>query len=606
MTIVRFVKPVIFIAGLLSMAAIFSRCSAGSSAGGAATTFAISGNMSVGQTAASISSLSTGVGETVVMAGDVNALATKCSDNYYYTVSCVSYSEPPVAAAGAVVCSGNTGSFTVSGLPLNSEIGCFIRRSADNASYSTLGTIEIPTTSLSGGTTTLVSQGNLNLAINLNTNGSITTVVTGGGDNVVTPVASGAAVDVNQYNGFWSVQCDATATGTLVDPVRCKCQNGGQSKTQYNMTNGVKNPSHISPEDACIADAASVVSFADTQQFVEINMYKASPSSSLVIENGAVIPAGTQIPVISVWGASSPTVSSRGSGGEGARSSVKDKNNATVNLTWSSAQATNAIAWAAGSVVFNGVTTNFASGASAFATALATPNAGNWKAWVTALYNASSGFTCTWGNNPSGASDAGCLSEFADRVMRSDQNINIPVVRIERQCGNSGCDSDPTHAIVNVDGYHVDYNGVLPIAINGVVLQPEGVSPDLRSRYVFEPFEATPTGGGFTQHHFNNRGYKCATAAGAGVDVVSAACDGANGNYVNCGIREEMSIKFNPTSATAMKLFFEQRGVVAYATLEKWNTGVKSSGSFTDALSICNSQNAATESRFQMAAVKQP
>lgn len=612
MTINKFIKPTIFVAGLLSMAAVFSRCSSNSSgSGAAATTFAISGSMSVGQTAASISSLSTGVGEPVIMAGDVNALATQCSDGYYYTVSCVSYSEPPVAASGAVTCTGNTGSFTVSGLPLNAEIGCFVRRSADNTTFATLGTIEIPTTSLSGGTTTLVSQGNLNLAIDLNTDGSITTTVTGGGDNVVTPVDSGADIDVAQYNGFWSIQCDATATSELVDPVRCKCQNGGQDDAQYDSATGPKNPTHINPEDACIADAAAEVSVNDTQQFIEINMYKAAPSSALTIENGAIIPAGAQIPVISVWASNSGSgPSARGSGGEGAATSVKDKNNATVGLTWSSAQATNALAWTiTGSSVYQGVTVNYGgAAATAFSTALATPNAGNWKAWVRALYMASSGFTCNWSSGFTGAGedDAGCLSQFANQVMRENRDVILPIVRIDRACGNTGCDGDVSHATVNVDGYHADYNGVLPAAINAVVLQAEGVSPELRSRYVFEPFEASPSGGGFTQHHFNNRGYSCATSAGAGIQVVNAACTGTNGNYVNCGIREEMSIKFKPTSATAMKLFFEQRGVVAYATLEKWNTGVKTNGSFTDALAICDSQNAASESRFQMEAAKQP
>jgi len=122
---------------------------------------------------------------------------------------------------------------------------------------------------------------------------------------------------------------------------------------------------------------------------------------------------------------------------------------------------------------------------------------------------------------------------------------------------------------------------------------------------VFEPFEATPSGGGFTQHHFNNRNYSCDDVAGK--QVQDAACDGNQQNWVNCGIREEMSIKFKPTSATAMTLFFESRGIVAYATLEKWNSGTgKTMGTFAQALAICDSQNAASEARFQMAATKQP
>jgi hypothetical protein len=606
MTITTLVKPTIFIAGLLSMAVIFSRCTSPSSgSGSAATTFAISGNMSIGQTATSLSVQSTGVGLPAIMAGDVNALATQCSDGYYYTVYCVSYSEPPTAATGAVTCTGNSGAFTVAGLPLNAEIGCFVRRSADNTTYATLGTIEIPTTSLSGGTTTLVSQGDLNLSIDLNTDGSITTTVTGGGDNVVTPVDSGTDIDVSQYNGFWSIQCDPSATGDLVNPVRCLCQNGGQELTPYQPGQS-KNLTSINPEDACIADNGAEATVADTQEFVEINMYKATPATQLTIDDGIVIPAGTQIPVISVWGASSGSSSSRGGGGEQAAGSVKDKNNATVNLTWSSTQATDPILWSTSGTVSgtNGVDLDLSGSATPLNAAFSNPTAANWKAWVKYLYDQSIGFTCTWGVAINGSNDAGCLSEFADRQLGDNRELRLPIVRIHRKCDQNGCDADVTHAVVNVDGYRVDYNGVLPANIDAVVLQAEGVSPELRARYVFEPFEATPTGGGFTQHHYNNRGYMCDDAPGQ--QVQDAACDGADHNFLHCGFREELSIKFKPTSTTAMKLFFEQRSSVAYATLEKWTTGIKTNGSFADALRLCEAESAGSEARFQMTAAKQP
>ena len=224
MRIKKYSKHLLFVTGLISMAVVFSRCSSGSSGSPGTsvtpTTFAISGNISVGQTAASVSSMSVDPNAEPVI-GDVHAQATACSDGYYYNVYCISYSEPPVAATGAVSCSGaNSGSFTVSGLPLNAEIGCFVRRAATDTStsYSTIGTIEIPTTSLTGGTSTLVSQGDLNLSIDLNTDGSITTTVTGGGDNVVSPVESGSGVNTAQYTGFWSIQCDSSATGDIVNP----------------------------------------------------------------------------------------------------------------------------------------------------------------------------------------------------------------------------------------------------------------------------------------------------------------------------------------------------------------------------------------------------
>ncbi len=307
---------------------------------------------------------------------------------------------------------------------------------------------------------------------------------------------------------------------------------------------------------------------------------------------------------------SKPEVAGGVSGGEQAATNIKDKNDAVVNLTWSSTQATDPILWTTSGIVSS--TTNvsgttvvldFSGSATALNAAFASPTAANWKAWVTYLYGQQSNFICTWGNNVSGASDAGCLAQFASQHLAEDRELRLPIVRIDRRCDQTGCDADVSHAIVNVDGYHANYNAVAPGDVDAVTLQPEGVSPELRSRYVFEPFEATPTGGGFTQNHFNNRGYKCDNAPG--MDIDDPACDGGQQNFVNCGIREELSIKFKPSSATTMKLFFEQRGIVAYATLEKWSSGTRTLGSFTDALRLCEESNAASEARFYMSAVKQ-
>lgn len=613
MLVKKYYRHAIFVLSLTSMALLFSRCSSSGSggSGSAATTFAISGNISVGQTAASMSSMSVNAHAAPVV-GEVHAQATQCSDGYYYNVYCVSYSEPPVAAVGAVSCGGtNSGSFTVAGLPLNAEIGCFVRRAATDTSsaYSTVGTIEIPTTSLSGSTSTLVSQGDLNLSIDLNTDGSITTTVTGGGDNVVSPVDSISNVNTAQYTGFWSIQCDSSATGTLVNPVRCKCQNGGGDEAAYQPgASKNPNPGAVDPEQACLNDNAAEVTDVETQQYVELNMYTASPASNLTIDDGVVIPTGTQVPIISVWSASSGSSSARGTGGEGANGSVKDKDGNTVTLNWSAPQATNGIAWKTSGQVASdgGVTLDFDGSSTALNTALGTPTAANWKAWVKYIYDntATSGFTCTWGNPVNESNDAGCLAEFADRHLSDNRDINVPIVRIHRMCDHTGCDADVSHAQVQVEGYHANYSGVAPGAVDAVVLQSEGVSAELRTRYVFEPFEATPTGGGFTQHHYNNRSYSCDDVAGQ--QVTNAACTGTDGNWVNCGIREEVSIKFKPSSSTAMKLFFEQRGVVAYATLEKWSTGTKTNGSFSEALAICEAENAASEARFQMTATKQP
>lgn len=603
----KYSKHVIFVAGLISMAALFSRCTSSSGGGGAAaTTFAISGNISTGQTAASFSSQKMGAAEATAMSmNDVNAQATQCADGYYYSVYCVSYSEPPVAATGAVTCGGaNSGAFTVAGLPLNSEIGCFVRRSSDNTTYSTLGTIQIPTASLTGGTTSIVSQGNLQLAINLNTDGSITTQITGGGSNVASPI--NANLDTAQYTGFWLLNCDVNASGDLVDPVKCKCQNGGEKLAAY-QGGGIKNPSSLmDPETACKTDNASLVIPTNTQQYVEINMYKATPATPLLIDAGVTIPAGTAVPVISVWSASSGTVSSRGAGGEGASVTVKDKNNAPVTLAWSSAQATNPIAWVTSGThaLGNNISVDITTAQIAAAMPLVATTALAWKNWVSALYSNSTGFTCTWGTG--GVTDAGCLAEFTERVLHDNRSVNLPSVRIERSCGNSGCDAVVANSRVFVDGYRADYSAITPgTSTNAVNLTSEGVSQQVRNRFVFEPFESSPTGGGFTQHEYRNRGFSCTSAVSGAQLVSKPACNGTNGNFVNCGLREETAIHFKPSSTTAMKIFFENRISVTYASLEKWNTGLKTNGTFTDAMALCNSQFTASEGRFQMTAAKQ-
>ncbi|MGZ3690689.1 MAG: hypothetical protein ACXVAX_04260 [Pseudobdellovibrio sp.] len=611
----KYMRHAVFLGGLVGMAVLFSRCSSSSSGSGgsAATSFSISGNMDVGVSSMSVASVQQAAKlaalDAKLTSSDVNAMATQCSDGFYYNVYCLSYSEPPVAATGAVTCSGNSGSFTVAGLPLNAEIGCFVRRSADNSSYTTLGTLEIPTTSLSGGTTSIVSQGNLQLAITLSDDGSITTTVTGGADNVVPPTSSADNVDPTKYNGIWAIQCDdSTVSSTLYDPVKCKCQQSEQS-SDYSayQQGGAKNPivsgtpAYSDSHDACIHDNASVITSDDTKQFVEINMYTATPASNVTTDNGGTIAAGTHVPVISVWSASDATHSARGTGGEGAGSSVNG-----VNLTWNTAQATNPILWTVTGThnIGNGVSVDFgtAQGQVALPTA-STVSVGTWKNYLTALYNNATGFTCTWSQvSGTGSTDAGCLGEFAND-LRNDQALNLPSIRMDRDCSQMGCDGDVTHAKLYVDGYDVDYSSVSSTSSNNSLNTTlNGISPKLRSRYVFEPFEATPTGGGFTQQEYENRGYSCSAAGPS--DIVDSRCNGTNNNWVNCGTRKETAIRFVPDTSSSMKIVFEQRSSVTWASLDKWSGSTDTQGSFTDAMDLCSSKISAQEGRFQMSASK--
>jgi len=135
-----FLKNILLPTALLGLAA----CSGSSSSGGgaaAATTFSLTGSMSglSATTTLMTNEMSTmdyakyyaalGVSEITPKSGsgrgdnDLSSLSNQCADGSYYRVLCTSWSVPPVAAYGEVACGGSSsGAFTVTGLPLNSEI----------------------------------------------------------------------------------------------------------------------------------------------------------------------------------------------------------------------------------------------------------------------------------------------------------------------------------------------------------------------------------------------------------------------------------------------------------------------------------------------------
>ncbi|HEX4923274.1 MAG TPA: hypothetical protein VFV50_04280, partial [Bdellovibrionales bacterium] len=150
--------------------------------------------------------------------------ATQCSDGKYYQVYCVSFTDTPVAASGDVNCSGSSGGFTVAGLPVNEAIGCFVRRSTDGASYSTLGTIEIPATGIGGTTSAITSSGDIGMTVAIGSDGTITAEVVSG--EVETD--PGAATDPTAFNGIYKIFCAASGDGTVYnaqDVINCKCRN---------------------------------------------------------------------------------------------------------------------------------------------------------------------------------------------------------------------------------------------------------------------------------------------------------------------------------------------------------------------------------------------
>ncbi|MEQ1877641.1 MAG: hypothetical protein ABL958_13435, partial [Bdellovibrionia bacterium] len=170
---VRILSKTLLMCGAI---AIIAGCSAGGSGSGgdtAATTYSISGTMSIGAG-------TLGIMSTVTPANYLPFAGAACSNGKYYQVYCVSFSSPPVSAEGNVSCSGSTGGFTVAGLPVNTAIGCFVRQSADGTDYDTVGTLEIPSTGLGGTSSAISSSGDLGMDIAIDSSGTITATVTSG------------------------------------------------------------------------------------------------------------------------------------------------------------------------------------------------------------------------------------------------------------------------------------------------------------------------------------------------------------------------------------------------------------------------------------------
>lgn len=515
-----------------------------------------------------------------MFAEDGVSTASACSDGNFYRVLCTSWSVPPTVAYGDVSCSGSTGSFSVAGLPADTEISCFVRKSADNVTFKPFGTIELPAQGLGGSTDVLSANGNIGVSVSVDSTGTITATVNSG-TNKSEDAVSTKSPTATTMNGFYKLSCDtATDSDTLA---KCKCFLFNQGTYQT--------------DDACLAAKGAAISASTSAMNIDLNLYNATISQDISEDGKVILPAGTTAQGVTVWGATctgstaSTCTSDRGTGGEGLSNQT--------GLTWASTQATNAVAWKnSGSATIDGLTFTAASLPSNSATA------GTWYNYVKDMIP--SGFTCSWGpgntlTGTSAAAHAWCVGEFAEKYLgKENSGYNFPRVRIDIKCSaNSACDDTVmANVMVNVEGLHFDYpSNDTDFSDNTPTGMNFGASP--RNRYVFEQWMPSTNGGGFKQKHSEKRWYACNTTGSSGA-VSNTACTGAN-DGVECFMNEEMGIKFTATATTGTyTLGFNKVNTVFGGTYRSSNSTLNGQNAY----SACLDKAGASGGQFFVKGVK--
>lgn len=580
----------------LATGALMAGCSGASSAvggGGSSSTYTLSGSLSLGSRILEPNSTE------AIQSFDINNLvnvmdATQCGDNYFYQVYCVAFTEPPVSATGNVSCSGATGGFSVAGLPVNSGVGCFIRRaSTSNGTYSTLGTLEIPAASIEGSTSTIVGTGDIKMNVSIDTSGTIVAEIAS--DSPTQPSTSTTVVtDATAFSGIYQISCQNTSGSTEFNQVLCKCM----------MDQAGAYPD----KDTCIAANAAAVS--NTNQFVDLSLYQGSVTADITVQdpggNSKTVPAGSTMYGISVWRATDATTSTR-TGGEGFPSSGTMGSN--IDFTGAVHNPKAAVGWSnSGTLSSSGMSVDLTGAASQITTAATTGTVASWKTLAAWFYTQSVGFTCSWGaGNPS--NDANCMAEFLNQIRRGLDNGSfvLPKMQMERNCGMTGCDNVIANARIFVEGVHFQYNNSSWTGSqNAVTADSNGMGPEPTARHAFEQFEPNPAGGGgFNQRNFNQRTYPCATS---GAEVTSALCDQTY-NWLECQMNEEMAIRFIPTSTTGTyTMSFETRTSLMRAVIGKSNNAKIDDTDPTNGAAIktlCEDKAGVQDGRFLMTGVKQ-
>ncbi|MCB0379266.1 MAG: hypothetical protein KDD33_12305 [Bdellovibrionales bacterium] len=602
-------------------------CSSSSSGSSSATTYTLSGTLDPGNSSSSLNASLDSSFDLEIL-GLRPFARTQCNDGFYYSVYCVSFSTPPVAAEGDVDC-GNGGGFSVAGLPLNEPIGCFVRRyQSDSATTgSNVGAIEIPAANLNGSTDTIVAGGNVQLAVSVNSSGTISATVQSGGDNLNTTTDStvDSAFTAANMNGVWALTCDSENGGSTFTPGLCKCFLGESSYgSDYNN------------QDECLADSNGPGAAISGTVSLGIGMYiyTATANTDIPLDNNQSLPSGSSIKAISIWGAS---------GTPGSYVSLKTGGEGVTNLggaiTWGTTplDPTQAIAWTTGSV-------NIQDGNNA-SKSVTIPSLSNpetmthsqWLTWIDSIVASAeaSGFDCNWGpgdsnanqNNTSLGKNIDCINQILEGLSKDDVGAVVPRIWIQSYCDQNGCliSTDNTndsaksyysanalnYAHIEIEGWHLDYPEpwtAADLSSTGPTTGTDsGIGLDPGNRYVFEPLIVTPKGAGFRQGNEYERHFECVDSGATSEQVQDAACtSGSHYNELICYVSEELAIKFIG-SASPMDVIFDQLQSVVYARLVR-HSGTESPltpSSTSGALGLCQSKISSGNGTFMAKATKQ-
>lgn len=549
---------------------------------GASSTYSISGGLGVGGNSPS------SVEGSQKLGAMNSALANACSDGNIYKIYCVSFSDSPTAASGDVNCAGgSTGTYTVSGLPKNTPVGCFVQVSTDGTSYSTAGTIELKEEGSMSGNSNITAEGDMSMNITIATNGAITTEVT---KDARKAPSSATKVDPTAFNGIYHMVCDNTKGGTLFSQGRCKCFLG---EDQYST--------HYNNQDECMSDPAGAGSkLSNVSMYVDINIYNGTANSDIVEDGKTYIKSGDQVQGVTVWAATDGSTTTM-AGGEGLTQFSAD-----MGITFSDSQATTAISWSS--------TANLDGSSGTTASTVGTvpsntANVGAWQSWLQSFVASAitnSEVDCTGkGISADAATDAGCLQYVTDNVLDNVSSATLPRVHFQPKCDHSGCSATVNEGRIWVEGIEFDYNFASWSGSQAsVAVKTGGHGATPRNRYVFEQWHNFPSGGGgFTQKDGRHRWYPCTSGTASGDQVSHSSCTNS-GDGLECFMEEELGIKMLPTTTSGTyDMVFESRNVVYGG---QFHLGSNTSGPVfnADAAKLCRDK-VSRDGAFMATATKQ-
>jgi len=430
------------------------------------------------------------------------------------------------------------------------------------------------TASLSGGTDTITSSGDMALTLAVGANNSLTVTVTSG-NNKSDDNLSSSTSDTTALSGFYVISCDA-AGNTTEQTTLCKCfmSDGGN-------------------KEACIASNASGV--GDVKMPVDINIYSGLVNGNHDFNNDGNndLTNGQTLQGVTVWQASgtcsstSDCTSKRGGGGEGATHfSVVTFNGANAST------ATTAVAWETGAGNSCGSGCTFTIGSVPANNATQT----TWYNWLVAMVDSAdaSTYSCqNWNGTISSSisGSASCIGNFVWQTYESlSREKRLPKIRFN-MCAGGTCTDTPSASMLEVEGIH--------FSSGNAGTDSPGAQPG--QQYVFEQWKPLSNGAGgtFSQSHEDRRYVGCLSGSGTdGQSGIYGCPSGAGG--VECMGRNDMSMKLLPTGTTGIyNMGFSNSQTYNYGVIRGGaHDGKSTDGSSFNASSKCVSVYGASDSFF--------